>query len=84
VAYVCRAYVLKGKVTGGSRGEEEGGGLSLVKSDPRSKEKAYFYGIFITMTLLYNVIFILSIIREVNSERDQDSGRGRYCEGTFE
>lgn len=72
VAYVARAYVLKGRT---ARTPEE-------KNNARGRDKMIFYGVFVAVVVLYSVIFVASVVREVDSERDDDSGKVRYCEGT--
>jgi hypothetical protein len=79
VGYVCRAYVLKTR--SGRLDFSLGPSFAKRTEEARNREKAIFYSIFITLIVLYTAIFIASMIKEINSERDEDSSRKvRYCE----
>jgi hypothetical protein len=74
VGYVCRAYLLKGRSARQAATDPKGEG--------RIREKTIFFAVFIALIVLESIIFVASVVREVGSERDQDSGKAKYCEGT--
>lgn len=77
VGYICKAYLLKLRIK-----EREPGQMKESVDQQRTKQKTMFYVVFSILVLIYTGVFVVSVVKEVQSEKDEDSNKKvRYCEG---
>lgn len=75
VGYICKAYLLKLR-----KEEREVGEMKESVDQQRNRQKTIFYIVFSILVLIYTGVFVVSVVNEVQSERDEDSNKKvRYC-----